>query len=945
MKNTKQLIVVALVGVLLCLHSMAQAVPVDANELIPERGVASAGAAGRWDYGFLTGNGRIGAIVYGQPNHETIVFNHERLYLPTPRPEMPDLGKTFDEVRRIAREEGHIAARNFSLKQAIDQGHFNYHSDPFHLAFELKLVMPAKGAVKDYLRTTDFQTGEVSTHWSDDDGKYVRKLFVSRPDNVAVLSILPPDAKKLNLSISTVPIVHDLIDSDLSVDDEWITSHNAYALSPGGYDNVMRVITKGGHAKSDGNKIVITDADEVLILTTIKWYENLKDGSVATLKKSMLDLPQDYKTLLQPHAAAHGEIFNRVTLDLDGGKDSRITSDELLGLAWKSSYTQIPSTLIEKMYDASRFYFICSAGDLPPNLQGIWNGVFTAPWNGSYTFDANVELAMDSALSGNMTEGMEGYFKFIESLVPDWRINAKNLFGARGVSAQIVASPNTGLHLHYEGVWAWQFWTQGGGWLSSYFYDYYRFTGDKVFLKNRAIPLMKEVALFYEDYLQDIDDNGNYIFPMSCSPEVGGVLLSNNSVLDVAVATELLTNLIAGCEELQIEKDNVVKWQAMLKKMPPYQTGPDGDIAEWADGTFNHAYNHRHYSPFYPVFRSFEFSPETTPELWNAAEVSLEKKRDLWLHHGSDWWGIPFGRVFHAQSAAYLGQGDVVDEIVNSMADRLYPSLHMSLRPNGGMFNFDGNGAYPDIINRSLAFSLDGTLDLLRSVPPSWDQGSIHGILVRGQIKIDRLQWHQSKGIINLELTSSIDQQITLRVPASKSIKSLKIIEGTAKADASTRGENARKVTLPANGKVKIEIHHDLVERKAIRTDLALNKTVTASSYLQGGYDSNLAVDGNLHTRWSSVNSDPQWLSVDLGKEMAVDAVELSWEAACGECYTIEVSTDNVNWTEVYSTKEGKGGRKELKFAPIKARWIRMHGTERSTIYGYSLWSFKVYGK
>ncbi len=713
----------------------------------------------------------------------------------------------------------------------------------------------------------------------------------------------------------------------LSVDNEWITSHNAYTLSPGGYDNVLRVITKGGQARSDGKKIVITDADEVLLLTTIKWYENLKDGSVATLKKSMLDLPQDYQTLLKPHAAAHGEIFNRVTLDLDGGEDRRLTSEEL----------------IEKMYDASRFYFICSAGDFPPNLQGIWNGVFTAPWSGSYTFDANVELAMDSALSANMAEGMEGYFSFIESLVPDWRINAKTLFGARGISAQIVASPNTGLNLCYAGVWAWQFWTQGGGWLSSYFYDYYRFTGDKVFLKNRAIPLMKEVALFYEDYLVEIDDSGHYIFPMSCSPEVGGVLLSNNSVLDVAVAKELLTNLIAGCSELGIERENVKKWQAMLKKMPPYQIGPDGDLAEWADGIFKHHYDHRHYSPFYPVFRSFEFSLETTPELWKAAEVSLEKKRDLWLHYGTDEPGIPFGRVFHAQSAAYLGQGDVVEEVLNSMADRLYPSLHMSLKPNGGIFNFDGNGAYPDIINRSLAFSLNGTLDLLRSVPPSWDKGSIHGILVRGQIEIDHLQWHQSSGIINLELTSSIDQQITLRVPASKSIKSLKIIEGTAKADVSTRGDNARKVTLPANEKVKIEIHHDVVEPKAIRTDLALNKTVTASSYLRG-YDSNLAFDGNWRTLWSSESSDPQWLAVDLGKEMTVDAVELCWQHA-GKCYTLEVSTDNVNWTEVYSTKEGKRVREEVEFTPTKARWIRMHGTERGTVYGYSLWSFEVYGK
>jgi hypothetical protein len=249
----------------------------NANGHIPERGVSSSSPATRWDYGFLTGNGRIGTVVYGQPTEETIVFNHERLYLPTPRPQIPDLGEMFSEVRRVIREKGHVAGQNFWMEQAKKQKHFNYHSDPFHLAFQLSLEMPARGTVSNYLRTTDFQTGEVSVYWSDDDGEYVRKLFVSRPDNVAVLSITRPGSKKLHLSLATSPITHKLIDSEFRVDKEWITYHNTYALSKGGYDNVTRVITKGGHAKSDGKRIVISDADEVLLLTSIEWYEKCKE--------------------------------------------------------------------------------------------------------------------------------------------------------------------------------------------------------------------------------------------------------------------------------------------------------------------------------------------------------------------------------------------------------------------------------------------------------------------------------------------------------------------------------------------------------------------------------------------------------------------------------------------------------------------------------------------
>jgi len=914
----------------------AAAVPDRKDAIIPKRGVASSAPAIRWDYGLLTGNGRIGAIVYGQPTRETVVFNHERLYLPLRRPEICDLGRTFPEVRRIIRAKGHLAGHRFSLRQAAEQKHFRYHSDPFHLAFQLVLETPAKGSVKDYLRTTDFQTGQVLVRWSDDDGKHLRRLFVSRPDNVAVLSITRPDAKKLDLAITASPITHKLIDSELRVNTEWITYRNAYVNSKGGYDSVLRAIAKGGRAKTDGGKIVISEAEEVLLLTKIQWHAKRRAGSVEELKRSLGGVPADYDSLLRPHAAAHGRIFNRVTLDLGGGKDRRLTSEELIARARKTACRRVPPALLEKMYDASRFYFICSAGRLPPNLQGIWNGVFTAPWNGSYTFDTNVQNAMDSALSANMLEGMAGYFRYIESSVPDWRTNARKLFGARGIVSPIVASPNTGLHLHYGRGWAWQFWTAGAGWLASYFYDYYRFTGDKAFLAKRAIPLMKEIALFYEDFLIEKDARGHYIYRPSMSPEVGALLISDNSTFDVAIAKELLTNLIAGCRELRIEQENVRKWQGMLTAMPPYQIGPNGDLAEWADGSFRHAYNHRHHSPFYPVFRSFEFSPEATPKLWKAAKAALDRKRVAWLRNPkADWWGIPFGRAFHAQAAAYLGQGDVVDEIINGMADRVYPSLHMSLRPKGGIFNFDGNGAFPDIINRSLAFALDGTLDLLRSVPPSWLSGSIRGILVRGRIRIDHLQWDQITGGVHLELTSSIAQQVTLRVPRSKSIDTLKVMTPAAKAGKSAKGPNARTVALPADRKVTIEIRYDTESFRpapfvADKPSLAQGCKATASgSWPRLGPE--LAFDGNLTTRWGGApKSTGGWLAVDLGRQKTFTKVRIGEFLDRIRAFELQVKNGG-DWKTIHvGTTVGRDFALTVK--PVTARHVRLNILEATDV-------------
>ena len=295
---------------------------------MPKRGVASSAPASRWDYGFLTGNGRIGAIVYGNPTRETIVLNHERLYLPHPRPKICDLAKYLPEVRRVIREMG-IRRDDFSLKQAAEQGHINYHSDPFHLAFELNLEMPARGLVTDYVRSTDFQTGEVSVRWCDDEGGYVRRLFVSRPDNVAVLSITRPGGEPIDATIVWPPIEHRLIESELRVAK---TGSPTTTRIP----KARAVMTASSVRSSKRSRPTMairsssTDASEVLLLVAVEWHERLEADSVEVLKQRLLALPADYRKLLRPRDAAHGEIFNRTTLDLGGGDDRQQTTEKLL---------------------------------------------------------------------------------------------------------------------------------------------------------------------------------------------------------------------------------------------------------------------------------------------------------------------------------------------------------------------------------------------------------------------------------------------------------------------------------------------------------------------------------------------------------------------------------------------------------------------------------------
>ncbi len=767
----------------------------DLGSVMPAHGTASTVPAWKWEYAFVSGNGTQGAMVFGDPHNEVIVANHARLFLPLGSREiLPDLAQYVPKLRKIIREKGYKEAMTFFLGKAREQGFPGLvWTDPIHPGFFLNIRQASVGTVKDYVRTEDFATGEVTVRWRDDAGAWQRRLFVSRPDNAIVLSITGPGAGKVSCDIAMAEIAHKLVDAKCSVDTAGLACHVVYVKGKGGYDGLARIVTHGGKATNNGEKITITGADEVLVIMRVKPFMKVSDSRPDKLKHSLVAIPANYDKLFAPHAKAHGEIFNRVSVNLGGGSDRLLSGEVLLDHAAK---THKPSpALLEKMYDGGRYMFMCAAGELPPNLQGIWTGTWKPRWSGDFTLDTNVQAAVGSGLSCNMPESMEGYFRFIESIVPDWRQNAKKYYGSDGLFAGARAS-NTGLHLHW-GRWPGVFWTAGAGWLTHWFYDHYRYTGDKEFLAKRTIPILKGIARFYEDFLV-VGENGKYEFIPAYSPETGcGV----NPTMDIAVAREVLSCLIEGCGDLGIDADSIPKWQAMLDKMPDYRINDKGELAEWITSDNPERYGHRHHSHLYPVFQSFEFTPEKHPRLWGAAKKATLAKIAANGEQSS------FGRMQAGMAAAYLRMAEAAYGRLAIMAIKksMYPSMITSHEPNGEILNTDGNGSIPELLNMMLFFSWPGRLDLLPALPDALPTGTITGILARRQIRIDRLTWNKPAGTIHLELTSETDQTITLRLPNSEKIKELEVTTGGAKVKPAS-APNARLLTLPAGRKVTVEI-------------------------------------------------------------------------------------------------------------------------------------------
>jgi len=724
----------------------------------PDRGVRSLAPGKRWEDAFVTGNGRLGAMLFGNPAQGTFVANHCRLFLPLGNREIvPDLAAHLPELRRIIRDRNYGEAMKFWLGKAKEQGFPGLTwTDKFHPGVSVDIRQPQEGEVRDYERTEDFATGEVAERWRDRRGEFRRRCFVSRTDNLVALSLTGPAACELSFS----GIEHELIDSRQQTTPDWVTSHNVYRNGKGGFDTAVRIVRRDegrdtllliriapwktpmpidrseAWATSPDNpdfaRPSVFQAAPPLAASSVVAYRTADDAKalLPQLVASLTDVGTDYETLLAPHVRAHRELFERVTLDLGGGAERALSSEELLGIA--SREQRLPAALMEKMYDAGRYMLICSAGEAPPNLQGIWTGSWNANWSGDYTLNSNIQAAIASAWSANLGDLMEGYFRTMESFYPDWRLNARRIYGCRGVFTNSRAS-NNALELHW-GTWQGVFWTAGCGWLASFFCDHADYTGDREFLARRCVPLLKEVVAFYEDFLTDTDAAGRVVFIPTYNPETSCGI---NATMDIGVAREMLTRLVAACRELDIEQDNLPRWEALLAKLPDYPVDATGKIPEFPGGKVNP--KHRHHSQLYPCFQSFDPLFETDSALRAAAQATVRSKIEAADHGGED---SSFGRVQAGTAAAFLGMAEEAYGRLEIMATRrsMNPSLITSHNPNARAFNTDGNGGIPLIANMMLFVSRVGRIDLLPALPAAWPAGSIRGVRARGGFEVD-LEW------------------------------------------------------------------------------------------------------------------------------------------------------------------------------------------------------------
>ncbi|MFC4057929.1 glycoside hydrolase N-terminal domain-containing protein [Planomonospora corallina] len=749
-----------------------------------DHGVVSTGATEDWERALITGNGRQGALVYGGPGELRVTLSHERLFLPVTEPlPPPHTAPVLPELRELllAGRGREAAARVVGLAAAEHPGYAGTRwIDPLVPAADLVLSTRVPGETRG---RCDFATGLVTR----EHGVLRQEVFASRPADVVVvrhrgagglLRLLPPAGEP------PVPIRF----ASATAPGFLVLSADLPECRPGavtGYTVECRVI---GPAREVSGGLAVGEDVLLLVRTVVHGveagrgpYPDAPAGPGERLSGSPgspgrppsevpagsgrppseapagsgwppSEVPADFERLLAEHAAAHGELMGRSSLRLPD--DARV----------------------ERLVAAGRYAAVSSAGELPPTLQGVWSGTYDPPWRSGFTLDGNLASAVAGFAPTGTPELVLPVFDLAESMLEDFRLNAARLYGCRGILAPAHASTH-GLHNHFGPVWCLTFWTAGAGWLARLYHDHYAHTGDLAFLRERAWPFMAEAALFYEDFLTD----GGFVpsYSPENTPAGGDSQAGVNATMDVAVARDLLRNLIRACERLGFEAD---RWWRLLERLPPYRIAPTGELAEWigplrpgggtagggnggrnaggsggaAAGTSagdgpaegpadNHA--HRHASHLYPLW--YERDPAfDDPRLAAAAALAVRRRLAWWRGADSD--EMAFGLVQLGLAAAALGMAGEAYEALTLLATRYWREENLvSTHNRDAIFNVDVCGGLPALVAAMLArSSLPGTgygrVDLLPALPAEWESGEVGGLVVRGGT-VERLSWRPGR--------------------------------------------------------------------------------------------------------------------------------------------------------------------------------------------------------